>query len=46
MELASREDAIEEARKFMELHRRLWPGWEGETEIRPMYENGEGPPAR
>jgi len=22
----------------MELHQRLWPGWEGEVEIREMYE--------
>lgn len=44
MELNSREEAIEEARKFMELHRTLWPGWEGETEVRQMYEAGEHPP--
>jgi len=35
---ASKEEALEEARKFMELHQRLWPGWEGEVEIREMYE--------
>lgn len=46
MELASKEEAIEEARKFMELHRRLWPGWEGETEVRQMYENGDRPESR
>ena len=34
MELGSREEAIEEARKFMELHRRLWPGWDGEITCR------------
>lgn len=43
LELPSKEAAIEEARKFMELHRIHWPGWEGETEIRQMYENGEHP---
>jgi hypothetical protein len=43
LELPSKEAAIEEARKFMELHRIHWPGWEGETEIREMYENGEHP---
>jgi hypothetical protein len=21
----------------MELHKKYWPGWEGETEIREMY---------
>lgn len=35
---ASREEALEEARKFMELHRVHWPNWQGEVEIRQMYE--------
>lgn len=39
--LASREEALEEARKFMELHRIHWPTWEGETEIRQMYDEAE-----
>lgn len=43
LNLASREEAIEEARKFMELHRRLWPKWDGECEVRLMYEDGEHP---
>ena len=43
MELASKEEAIEEARKFMELHRRLWPKWDGECEVRLMYEPGDHP---
>jgi len=36
--LASREEALEEARKFTELHVQHWPAWEGEIEIRQMYE--------
>jgi hypothetical protein len=36
--LASKEEALEEARKFTELHRVHWPKWEGEIEIRQMYE--------
>jgi hypothetical protein len=36
-ELKSREEAVESAVKFMELHRKYWPGWEGETEVRQMY---------
>lgn len=36
--LASKEEALEEARKFTELHRVHWPKWEGEIEIRLMYE--------
>ena len=43
MELPSKEAAIEEARKFMELHRRLWPAWDGECEVRLMYEEGDHP---
>jgi hypothetical protein len=38
---ASKEEALEEARKFMELHLTLWPKWEGEVEIRLMYEEYE-----
>jgi hypothetical protein len=36
-ELKSREEAIESAVRFMELHKKHWPGWEGETEIRQMF---------
>jgi hypothetical protein len=36
-ELKSKEEAIEGALHFMELHKQHWPGWEGETEIRPMF---------
>ena len=36
--VASKEEALEEARKFMELHRVHWPKWQGELEIRLMYE--------
>jgi len=37
-EFASREEAVAEGTRFMELHRRHWPGWEGELEIRQMFE--------
>ncbi|MGA8621330.1 MAG: YciI family protein [Candidatus Sulfotelmatobacter sp.] len=40
-ELKSKEDAIEGAVRFMELHKKYWPGWEGETEIRAMLEPGD-----
>ena len=36
--VASKEEAIREARTYMELHRVHWPSWEGEVEIRLMYE--------
>lgn len=36
-ELKSKQEAVDGAVKFMELHRKYWPGWEGETEIRQMF---------
>ena len=35
-EYASKAAALEQARTFMELHIRLWPGWEGTCEVRAM----------
>ena len=35
-ELKSKEEAIEGAVRFMELHKKYWPGWEGETEVRQV----------
>ena len=43
MDFPSKEAAVQEATKLMELHRKLWPAWSGECEIRLMYENGEHP---
>ena len=36
-ELPSKEEAVKGAVAFMELHRKHWPSWEGETEIRQMF---------
>lgn len=36
-ELKSREEAIQSTIRFMELHQKHWPGWEGETEVRQMF---------
>jgi len=36
-ELKSKEDAVASAVRFMELHKKHWPGWEGETEVRQMF---------
>jgi hypothetical protein len=36
-ELKSREEAIASAVHFMELHKKYWPGWEGETEVRQLF---------
>jgi len=34
----SKEEAIRFATEFMELHRKYWPGFEGESELRPMFD--------
>jgi len=39
----SRAEALRIATEFMELHRAHWPEFEGESELRPMFEPGEGP---
>jgi hypothetical protein len=36
-EVNSKQEAIDGALHFMELHKKYWPGWEGETEIRQMF---------
>jgi hypothetical protein len=36
-ELKSKEEAVASALRFMELHKKHWPGWEGETEVRQMF---------
>jgi hypothetical protein len=35
-EFASKEEALAAAVEFMELHRKHWPDWEGECEMRPI----------
>jgi hypothetical protein len=36
-EFKSKQEAIESTLRFMELHRKYWPGWEGETEICQIF---------
>lgn len=43
LDVESKEEATRIATEFMELHRRHWPGFEGESEVRPMFEPGTGP---
>jgi hypothetical protein len=43
-ELKSKQEAIEGAKRFMELHRKHWPGWEGETEVRQLFGPDDFPP--
>jgi hypothetical protein len=42
LEAKSREDALRIATEFMELHRKHWPGFEGESEVRPIFDHGVG----
>jgi hypothetical protein len=42
-DLKSKEEAIEAAVRFMELHKQHWPSWEGETEIRQVFGMEDGP---
>jgi len=43
LQTESRAEAVRVATDFMELHRRHWPGFEGECEVRPMFDPGVGP---
>ena len=40
---ASKADVMRVATEFMELHRKHWPGFEGESEVRPMFDPGMSP---
>ena len=40
---ATKADAMRVATEFMELHRKYWPEFEGESELRPMFDPGMGP---
>jgi hypothetical protein len=39
----TRAEAVRIATEFMELHQKHWPGFEGESEVRPMFDPGMGP---
>ncbi|HEV2441500.1 MAG TPA: YciI family protein [Steroidobacteraceae bacterium] len=43
IEAVSKSEAIRIAQEFMELHRKHWPQFEGEAEVRPMFDPGMGP---
>jgi hypothetical protein len=42
LEADSKAEALRVSTEFMELHRTHWPGFEGECEIRPMFDPGIG----
>jgi hypothetical protein len=44
LETESRAEALHIQSEFMELHRKYWPEFEGESELRPMFTPGEGQP--
>jgi hypothetical protein len=37
-EFSTKAEAIEAAVNFMELHKKHWPGWQGATEVRQMFD--------
>lgn len=41
IEVKSKKEAIEQTMRFMELHKEHWPGWEGETEIRQIFDTSD-----
>ena len=43
LKVDSRAEALRIATEFMELHRKYWPEFEGESELRPMFDPGQGP---
>jgi hypothetical protein len=43
LETKTRAEAVELSMEFMELHRKHWPEFEGESEVRPMFDPGMGP---
>jgi hypothetical protein len=43
LDVKSKADAVRIATEFMELHRKHWPEFEGESEVRPMFDPGMGP---
>jgi hypothetical protein len=36
LEVRSHEEAVEAARRVIEIHKDHWPGWEGSAEVRPI----------
>jgi len=43
LNVASKAEAVRIATEFMELHRKYWPGFEGESEVRATFDPGMGP---
>jgi hypothetical protein len=43
-QVRSKEEAVEWASRFLKLHQELWPGWEGEVEVRKVFGPEDFPP--
>lgn len=43
LEAKTKAEAVRIGTEFMELHRKYWPEFEGESEVRPMFDPGMGP---
>ena len=46
LEARSHEEAVQGARRVIEIHQEFWPGWEGSVEVRRIAGPEEGPPPR
>jgi hypothetical protein len=43
-EVKSKQEAVEWTRRFMQVHKEHWKGWEGETEIRQIFDPADFAP--
>jgi hypothetical protein len=46
MDFKSVEEALQAAKDFIELHKKHWPGWEGESEVRQLFGAEDYPPKK
>ncbi len=46
LEARTQEEAVQGARRVVEIHQEFWPGWEGSVEVRRIATPDEGPPPR
>lgn len=46
IEARSQEEAVQGARRVLEIHQEFWPGWEGSVEVRRIAGPEDGPPSR
>ncbi len=44
LEARSHEEAVEGARRMIQIHKDRWPGWEGYADVRRISEPEDGPP--